>query len=328
MTALEFIKLKQIVWAEKYIKKLNENNENKIHLVSGTLINGKEANNSQEYFEEIKYNLFPIKDDKNINEYGLRKINNVAYSKGSGNEIIDKIEKKEENKTKTTRAKMKAVFSSSAIVVNLFQYWQNNNNDISHLLKALRIIGKHNNKTKNATIKFEVKKEITNPDTSETISTPNLDITIEGGNLQHIIAIESKFTEPYSHKTQKELAEKYNNDELWKGLEEIKEEIDKLEKEKREKIFKFKRLDYLQLTKHILGLKTQHGKKFKLLYLWYDVPGTEGCEHRKEIEEFKELLKDKIDFRSITYQEVIYYLRKNYYNEHKEYIDYLVERYL
>ena len=136
MKALEFIKLKQKVWAEKYIKKLNENNENKTHLVSGTLINGKEANNSQEYFEEIKYNLFPIKDDKDINEYGLRKINNDAYSKGSGNEIIDKIEKKEENKTITTRAKMKAVFSSSAIVVNLFQYWQEKK-DITPLLKAL-----------------------------------------------------------------------------------------------------------------------------------------------------------------------------------------------
>lgn len=339
MKALEFIKLKQKVWAEKYIKKLNENNENKTHLVSGTLINGKEANNSQEYFEEIKYNLFPIKDDKDINEYGLRKINNVAYSKGSGNEIIDKIEK-EENKTITTRAKMKAVFSSSAIVVNLFQYWQKKK-DITPLLKALGFEFKREIEK----IIFESKNQITGMRGFP----PHLDviITTNANNF----AIESKFTEPYTEKRDKNSKERGKNSEiqhsyiadkkktLWENSpnlenlaqaihspnalienEEIKELIKKLRKTNH--------LDASQLIKHILGLKSNYKENFTLLYLWYDVPGTEGYEHRKEIEEFKELLKDKIDFRSITYQEVIYYLRENYYNEHKEYIDYLVERYL
>ncbi len=73
---------------------------------------------------------------------------------------------------------------------------------------------------------------------------------------------------------------------------------------------------------------SEHGKKFKLLYLWYDVPGTEGYEHRQEIEYFKKLVKDKVDFRHITYQEVIFYLKENHYAEHEDYINYLVERYL
>ena len=337
MKALEFIKLKQKVWAEKYIKKLNENNENKTHLVSGTLINGKEANNSQEYFEEIKYNLFPIKNDKEINEYGLRKINNDAYSKGSGNEIIDKIEK---NKTITTRAKMKAVFSSSAIVVNLFQYWQEKK-DITPLLKALGFEFKREIEE----IIFESKNQITGMRGIP----PHLDVIITSN--ANNFAIESKFTEPYTEKRDKNSKERGKNSEiqhsyiadkkktLWENLpnlenlaqaihspnalienEEIKELIKKLRKTNH--------LDASQLIKHILGLKSNYKENFTLLYLWYDVPGTEGYEHRKEIEEFKELLKDKIDFRSITYQEVIYYLRENYYNEHKKYIDYLVERYL
>lgn len=294
MTAENLIKLKQKAWAER----------KKFTLLPGTIAN---KNGDKIYLDDYNKNLYE----------SLSENNEKSYNEGSGGETKD---------TKTRRAPMKAAFSSSAIVVNLFQYWQGK--DVSPLLKALNMIG-HNDKIINALIKFEDKKKITNKKTKEEISEPHLDVTIESESLQHAIAIESKFTEPYSHKTQKELAEKYNNDELWKGLEEIKEEIDILEKEKREKIFRFKRLDYLQLTKHILGLKTQHGKKFKLLYLWYDVPCKEGCEHRKEIEDFKKIVeKDSINFRSITYQEVIYYLRENYYNEHNEYIDYLVERYL
>ena len=66
-----------------------------------------------------------------------------------------------------------------------------------------------------------------------------------------------------------------------------------------------------------------------MLYLWYDVPGTEGYEHRQEIEAFASIAKaDGIDFRHITYQKVISYLEENYKNEHKDYIDYLVKRYL
>lgn len=297
MTALEFIKLKQKSWAER----------KGFILLPGTIVN---EDGDKIYFEKIDDNIYKKLSPKN----------KAFFEKGQGNETDDNC---------IRRAKMKSAVSSSAIAVNLFQYWQNNNNDISHLLKALRIIRKNNNTTTNATIEFENKKEIINPETPETISTPNLDITIESKNLQHIIAIESKFTEPYSSKTQKELSEKYNNEKLWVGLKNIKEEIYNLEDEKRKKIFKFKRLDYLQLIKHILGLKTQHGKKFTLLYLWYDVPGTKGYEHRQEIEQFAKIVKnDGIDFRHITYQEVIFYLKENHDSEHKDYIDYLVERYL
>lgn len=325
MKALEFIKLKQKVWAEKYIKKLNENNENKTHLVSGTLINGKEANNSQEYFEEIKYNLFPIKDDKDINEYGLRKINNDAYSKGSGNEIIDKIEKKEENKTITTRAKMKAVFSSSAIAVNLFQYWQEKKN-ITPLLKAL-MDNKCPKILKNIKINFESKIfpiKIKN----KTIATPNIDITItykdenENEN-EYVIAIESKFTEPYKSKTYQGLGSKqYNDDSLWNDLPNIKEKRN----------ITTKHLDYPQLIKHILGLKSilKSTEKFTLLYLWYDVPGTEESkEHKEEIEAFATIAKaDGIKFHHITYQKVIDNLNKLCPEEcYQDYINYLKQRY-
>ncbi|MCD7850103.1 MAG: hypothetical protein LUH63_10440 [Parabacteroides sp.] len=91
---------------------------------------------------------------------------------------------------------------------------------------------------------------------------------------------------------------------------------------------KYQYLDAAQLLKHILGLK-QNSKNFHLLYLWYDVIGTEGAEHRKEIELFAEIAqKDNIKFSHTTYQEIIIKLSKEFYTGNERYCDYLTERYL
>ena len=79
-----------------------------------------------------------------------------------------------------------------------------------------------------------------------------------------------------------------------------------------------------------LGLKRKYGKKgFRLLYLWYDTLGKEGHIHKEEIEEFTNITKkDGVKFQSISYQELIYRLIKDSSDEHREYIDYLSNRYL
>ena len=289
MTALEFIKRKQKDWAEG----------KDFTLLPGTI--GSETGNKI-YFDDYNKNLYAKLSEDNKN----------AYNKGSGGEIRD---------TTTRRAPMKATFSSSAIVVNLFQYWQEKNN-ISPLLEAL---GFKNNKVE--------KKGIGG-------YPPHLDVVITTDTNN--FAIESKFTEPYTKKRNKNshIQDSYTKKSLWKDLPnieklaqaihdenhhvencEIKESIDNLRKTKH--------LDASQLIKHILGLKSNYDKNFTLLYLWYDVPGTEEAkEHQEEIEAFASIAKaDGINFRHITYQKVIEYL-KNYENEHKDYIDYLVKRYL
>jgi hypothetical protein len=93
---------------------------------------------------------------------------------------------------------------------------------------------------------------------------------------------------------------------------------------------KFHYLDAAQLIKHILGLKKNLNKSdFRLLYLWYDVIGQDGAEHRKEIEQFAEIAKkDNIKFSHITYQEVIMKLSKEFYVGNEKYCDYLTDRYL
>lgn len=49
----------------------------------------------------------------------------------------------------------------------------------------------------------------------------------------------------------------------------------------------------------------------------------------KEIEEFTQIAKsDNIKLHSMSYQELIVNMKNLFYEEHKEYIDYLTERYL
>lgn len=323
-TAMAWILDRQISWAKGKA------------LVSGTIKDGKESEDDKNYLETIKDNLFQV---DNIKEKGLRQENINAYNKGGGNEIMEI----------TSRPKMSALHSSSALVVNLFQYWQDQK-DITPLLKALKLeIGNNNNKIGGNAIRFEKILQIKYMDGDKKKNVrggkPNIDVVIEFEDK--IIAIESKFTEPYNDNSNKnsKMQDSYiKKESLWKGIPNIEELVQaiynqnyKIEneeiKELIEKLKKTKHLDASQLIKHILGLRTDDeiiskNKDITLLYLWYNVPGTEGYEHRKEIEEFKELLKDKIDFRSITYQEVISYLDENYKNEHKDYRDYLVKRYL
>ena len=79
-----------------------------------------------------------------------------------------------------------------------------------------------------------------------------------------------------------------------------------------------------------MGLKKKYGKSgFRLLYLWYAVIGQDGAEHRKEIEQFAEIVKkDNIKFSHITYQEVILKLSQEFYVGNEDYCDYLTERYV
>ena len=265
-------------------------------LVSGTI--GK--NGEKSYFEKYDDNLFVT----------LSEISKKAFENGNGNELVD---------TKERRAKMKALISSSAIAVNFCQYWETKK-DISPLLQALGLIMD----LEGLKFRFEEKLKI-----KKSGRYANIDIAIE--NAQEIVAIESKFTEPYrSSKSKYEIKEVYKKalkEEKIEGLLNLVENLSQ-----------FKHLDVPQLIKHILALKTKveqgENKTFTLLYLWYDVLGKEGARHREEIEKFKKLVWDEahIKVKHITYQEVIRNLAKLLENStderDKDYINYLTDRYL
>lgn len=330
MNGLDFIKSKQQSWAKR--KNLN--------LLGGTVPNRGEKN----YLHSLADNLFEP----------LSKESLKSYNSGDGNETKD---------SKTRLAKMKALHSSSAIVVNLFQYWQGK--DVCPILNACKLSSRSNKvgtmienvgsdspkeiviipSPLNYKIKFEEQFEISE-DKSRFPHSPNIDIVIY--TPLSTIGIESKFTEPYSSRKHGGLKQKYvENHSFWSGLPNLFE----LAKEISPDDNKFHYLDAAQLIKHILGLKknsdeynsnivqkhhVEEGKRnlvfkrnFHLLYLWYDVIGKGGNEHRKEIEQFAEIVqKDNIKFSHITYQEVIARLSKEFYDGNETYCDYLTDRYL
>ncbi|MBM74526.1 MAG: hypothetical protein CMK59_03925 [Proteobacteria bacterium] len=65
-----------------------------------------------------------------------------------------------------------------------------------------------------------------------------------------------------------------------------------------------------QLIKHILALKHTYGKRFRLLYLWYDVLGPAGYNHHKEIQKFTQIAKsDGITVQFCSYQRFLLSLK-------------------
>jgi len=295
MTGLEFIKSKQQSWAKRQ----------KLELVGGTIPDKGEKN----YLSNLTDNLFEQ----------LSKENFDCYNSGDGNEIKN---------SKTRLAKMQALYSSSAIVVNLFQYWQKK--DVYPIVYACKLCSKNLSKMDNigsnqkSKIKFEEKFEISG-DKSQFPYPPNIDIVIK--DFQSLVyAIEAKFTEPYNSRKHKGIGQKYiDNSSFWNGLSNLYE----LAKEICPDNNKFHYLDAAQLIKHILGLKKNHKNGFRLLYLWYDVIGQDGAKHRKEIEQFAEIAKkDNIKFSHITYQEVITKLIQEFYVGNEEYCNRLTDRYL
>ena len=288
MNGFEYILTKQISWADR----------NKIRLVGSKVTKGRPT-----YTKNLDENLFEPLLPETRSE----------IEKGDGGEL---------KSTSTHSAKMCAVHSSTALGVNVLQYW--NKKNIPDLAYALGLCRKDNKSAKE--IHFERKFKISKNFGYD----PNIDSVIINdlnGKIK-ALGIECKFSEAYSSRGHKGLKKKYLTDvlELWKDIPNLLD----LAKTISPKDNSFRHLHPAQLIKHILGLKKEYGKSgFRLLYLWYDVPGIDGYKHRTEIEEFSRIVKqDNIQFHSMSYQELITKLKKEFYNGNEEYIDYLTDRYL
>ena len=289
MNAHEYILSKQIQWAHN----------NNIKLIGSKNTRGRPA-----YTRSQKENLFePLNSE-------IRK----QISRGDGGELKGK---------PGSPSKMQAVHSSSALGVNIFQYWMSIN-QIPNIAAACGLCSK-NNKTPEKMI-FEKKFQI-----SEKFAfSPNIDVVIEnsGKSKYKFFAIECKFSEAYSARKHKGIDRKYLAiKEIWKEIPNLHELAKKISPDDNPR----QCLHRAQLIKHIIGLKKQcnGNTSFRLLYLWYDCIGHEGSKHRKEIERFTKTAKaDKIKFHAMSYQELIIKLSKEYRDTHKEYIKYIARRYL
>jgi hypothetical protein len=237
-----------------------------------------------------------------------------SFKTGDGNEVKG---------TPDSPAKMKALHSSSALSVNVFQYWKKIN-QIPIIAAACGLCRK-DNKTSQAIV-FEDKYPI---DNNIFGNPPNIDVVIYNDDSVKTkrFAIECKFTEAYTSRSHGGLKPAYLAlAEIWRDIPNIHTLAKSICPDDK----RYRYLHPAQLIKHILGLKTACGKEgFRLMYLWYDAFGSEGAVHRNEVEMFSEIIaSDKVKFHAMTYQELIVNLSNEYRAEHREYVEYLTERYL
>jgi len=215
--------------------------------------------------------------------------------------------------------KMRALHSSSALVLNIFEYWRQSN----HIDEIARACGAPFGTT---TMQFERTYPILVGGTP-----PHLDVELSGERLNSVLAIESKFTEPYQRHTKRTIKEKYfTAPSLWAELPSRCRELAVRIHEEEQGKTSFAYLDAPQLLKHLLGLSLTtkaSNKAFELLYLWYEVPSSpEAKKHRLELEQFKQCLGDEVRLRDMTYQDLFEAIRKCP-NASKDYLDYLGQRY-
>ncbi len=241
-----------------------------------------------DYTARLEDNLYSKLSERTLEEYG----------RAAGQELVDSRAGKP--------AKMRALESSSALVLNVFEHLRQTN------LKAIGTI------LNIAGPVAEVRFEATFP-TGLHGTPPTLDVAVTGRS-GHVCGVESKFCEPYRSKGKRDpFAASYFPDRpgLWeaRGLPRCEQ----LARDLRDRSITFDYLDAAQLLKHALGLFTQE-EQATLLNLWYD-EGTEGHTLQQELAVFAEQVDPRLGFRSFSYQELQHRIREISDSDHVQYLD-------
>ena len=287
MRAIDYILTRQIEWAK------NQGIE---------LIGSQETRGRLAYTQKLEDNLFqPLLSEVK-----------ASFEAGDGSELG----------SSKAPGKMQAVHSSSALGVNIFQYWKSIT-QVPLIAAACGLCRKGSN------VSYDIRFEEKFPIDEQFRFSPNIDAVILNKPSAQFKAfgVECKFSEAYGGHKHGGLKNAYLDlDGTWEDIPALRRFAERISPEDAE----FQHLHPAQLIKHILGLKRRYGLNgFRLLYLWYDVFQEEGKTHRDEVTEFTSAArKDGVRFHSITYQELIAKMARDLRPSHGDYIKYLTSRYL
>jgi hypothetical protein len=216
------------------------------------------------------------------------------FEEGAGNELA---------------GDLRSLRSSAGLACNVFDYWRSHPSE--PLAQACGVEGS------SCRVSFERKFP-----TGLGGTPPHLDVVLETEKGPPT-AIESKFSELYGPAHNDFRESYFAREAVWGGLPRSLD----LARRIRGGHASFQALGAAQLLKHALGLKHAHGPGgFRLLYLWYEVPGETAMLHRREVDEFARQVADDFVFASLTYQELFPRLQETA-ADHREYVDYLGARY-
>ena len=189
---------------------------------------------------------------------------------------------------------MRALHSSSALAVNLFDHWTDR--DKTPILSAMGV-----EPAARTSLDFEAQFP-----TGLGGIPPHVDVAITH-STSFVVGVEAKFTEHLKRSTRgkSDFKASYfpDSEALWceKGLPACQALAEELWAE--ELRCGRQRFEYLyprQLLKHALGLATRKGNRFSLYYLYYDWTGKRPEAHRREVDLFDERVGDEIRFRALT----------------------------
>ena len=267
------------------------------HQVKWAKENGIEINNKG-YVKKMEDNFFEDLSDDTIRD----------LKGGDGSEYPT---------SKDSITKIFATHSSSALVINFFEFWRLRHKD--EMAAALKL------QSGIKTFSFEQKLSMGMKGRK-----PNIDMFMILTNGQ-AVAVESKYTEWMSKKSGK----KHFSDSYFSGKTRWTDvglpNCQKLAESIYQGDVSFKYLDAPQLLKHALGLAHMHSNRSQLIYIYYDLVNAElGKKHEKEVIMFKEALDGELSFQSNTYQEFILDLPAEPFIFGQRYIEYrryLMERY-
>lgn len=225
---------------------------------------------------------------------------------GSGSELSDRTGQP---------AKLRALHSSAALALNVFDYWVSTS-DRSALRRALGL--------QSEIVGIEFERHFR---TGLGGTPPNLDVTLTLAD-DSVVAIESKFTEWLSQSETKEpFADSYfpPDRKLWSdvGLDACQ----RLAVAVRDGDEAFSHLDVPQLLKHSLGLARTLGDSFELWYLYFDWPTPVGDTHWHEIATFEKAVDVDVGFTAMAYQDLFERLSDSVGNDDRSFLSYLRSRY-
>ena len=184
--------------------------------------------------------------------------------------------------------KMWSLISSSALACNVFDSWRDR--PLDELARALGLDDTYR------ISRFEATHR-----TGFGGIPPHLDIEL-ASEMGPVVAVESKFTEPYRPVTNGFRPSYFANPKPWRHLPKSLEIARALVVGD----VQFQYLHAPQLIKHALGLTLSHEPQgFDLIYLWYRIPGVDGDSTAAEFDLLQSMLGSEFALRAITYQDLL-----------------------